>query len=433
MSQIEYNVSTKRIEIYVEETDKELKDAYYKRLRDISYNSYRYANDIVNKQYFKDLLKIGIGNSDNSITSAELKERLESVTETSEMNFGYKYTADDLKKALPSYVRSAVNNVVFKNYNSDKKDVLRGDKSIRNYRRNSSVSFVIKGLVGLKKAEGKDFRFQLLSTPMKTKLGRDRSNNEAIFDAILSGKILMCDSQFQFKNDKLYLLLTIKTPKEKVKIDKNKTLGVDLGINIPIYVAVNDGLTSKGFGTKDELFAKKQQFQSRRRSLQHNLAITKGGKGRNKKLKKLNSIKDSEKNYTKTYLDTITKAVINYAVSNKVGVITLEDLSGVKEHANEVVLRNWNIYDLQQKIKYKAANIGIEVVMVDPAYSSQRCYKCGSIHEDNRPTQETFKCIKCGNEDNADRNAAKNLSIANTEKYKIEIKKHKDSVKKESK
>ena len=433
MSQIEYNISTKRIEIYVEETDKELKDAYYKRLRDISYNSYRYANDIVNKQYFKDLLKIGIGNSDNSITSAELKERLESVTETSEMNFGYKYTADDLKKALPSYVRSAVNNVVFKNYNSDKKDVLRGDKSIRNYRRNSSVSFVIKGLVGLKKAEGKDFRFQLLSTPMKTKLGRDRSNNEAIFDAILSGKILMCDSQFQFKNDKLYLLLTIKTPKEKVKIDKNKTLGVDLGINIPIYVAVNDGLTSKGFGTKDELFAKKQQFQSRRRSLQHNLAITKGGKGRNKKLKKLNSIKDSEKNYTKTYLDTITKAVINYAVSNKVGVITLEDLSGVKEHANEVVLRNWNIYDLQQKIKYKAANIGIEVVMVDPAYSSQRCYKCGSIHEDNRPTQETFKCIKCGNEDNADRNAAKNLSIANTEKYKIEIKKHKDSVKKESK
>lgn len=433
MSQIEYNISTKKIEIYVEETDKELKDAYYKRLRDISYNSYRYANDIVNKQYFKDLLKIGIGNADNSITSTELKERLEIVTETSEMNFGYKYTADDLKKALPSYVRSAVNNVVFKNYNSDKKDVLRGDKSIRNYRRNSSVSFLIIGLVGLKKAEGKDFRFQLLSTPMKTKLGRDRSNNEAIFDAILSGRFLMCDSQFQFKNDKLYLLLTIKTPKEKVKIDKNKTLGVDLGINIPIYVAVNDGLASKGFGTKDELFAKKQQFQSRKRSLQHNLSIAKGGKGRNKKLKKLDSVKDSEKNYTKTYIDTITKAVINYAISNKVGVITLEDLSSVKEHVNEVVLRNWNIYDIQQKIKYKAANIGIEVVMVDPAYSSQRCYKCGSIHEDNRPTQETFKCIKCGHEDNADRNAAKNLSIANTEKYKIEIKKHKDSVKKESK
>ena len=55
-----------------------------------------------------------------------------------------------------------------------------------------------------------------------------------------------------------------------------------------------------------------------------------------------------------------------------------------------------------------------------------------SIHKDNRPTQETFKCIKCGHEDNADRNAAKNLSIANTETYKIEIKKHKDSVKTES-
>jgi IS605 OrfB family transposase len=429
MSKLEYNISTKKVEIYVDETDKELRDAYYKRLRDISYNSYRYANDIVNKQYFKDLLKLGIGNVDNTITSDELKKRLDSVTQSSEMNFGYKYTSTDLKNALPSYVRVAVNNVVFQNYNSDKKEVLRGDRSIRNYRRNSPVYFSKDAIRGLKKTDGKDFQFQLLSTPMKTKLGRDRSNNESVFNSILSGKYLMCDSQFQFKDDKLYLLLVIKMPKETVDIDENKTLGVDLGINIPIYVAVNDGYSNTGFGSRDDLFAKKQQFYNRRRSLQSNLKIAKGGKGRNKKLKSLNAIKTLEKDYTKTYIHTITSSVIKYATSQRVGKILLEDLSTVKDHANDVALRNWNIYDIQQMITYKANRIGISVEMVDPAYSSQRCNKCGNIDSDNRPTQEKFECVKCGHTDNADRNAAKNLSIANTEKYKKEIKKHKDSVK----
>jgi IS605 OrfB family transposase len=163
--------------------------------------------------------------------------------------------------------------------------------------------------------------------------------------------------------------------------------------------------------------------------LQSNLKIAKGGKGRNKKLKSLNAIKTLEKDYTKTYIHTITSSVIKYATSQRVGKILLEDLSTVKDHANDVVLRNWNIYDIQQMITYKANRIGISVEMVDPAYSSQRCNKCGNIDSDNRPTQEKFECVKCGHTDNADRNAAKNLSIANTEKYKKEIKKHKDSVK----
>lgn len=43
-----------------------------------------------------------------------------------------------------------------------------------------------------------------------------------------------------------------------------------------------------------------------------------------------------------------------------------------------------------------------EVIKVDAKYSSQECSNCGHISKENRKTQESFKCIKCNHEGNAD-------------------------------
>lgn len=37
------------------------------------------------------------------------------------------------------------------------------------------------------------------------------------------------------------------------------------------------------------------------------------------------------------------------------------------------------------------------------------CPNCGCIEAENRPNQETFECVECGDKDNADFNAAKNI------------------------
>ena len=47
---------------------------------------------------------------------------------------------------------------------------------------------------------------------------------------------------------------------------------------------------------------------------------------------------------------------------------------------------------------------------VCPAYTSQRCFKCGHTERDNR-NGEVFLCQKCGHTDNADVNAAKNIEF----------------------
>jgi len=86
------------------------------------------------------------------------------------------------------------------------------------------------------------------------------------------------------------------------------------------------------------------------------------------------------------------------AVKNNCGVIQMEDLSGIKK--SNKFLQYWDYFSLQSKIKYKSEALGIEVKIVDPQYTSQRCSRCGYINADNRPNQSTFKCGKCGYGDN---------------------------------
>ena len=74
------------------------------------------------------------------------------------------------------------------------------------------------------------------------------------------------------------------------------------------------------------------------------------------------------------------------------------------------VLRNWSYYELQQFIEYKAQKYGVEVVKVEPAYTSQRCSECGHTEKENRKTQEKFICKKCNFTENADYNAARNIA-----------------------
>lgn len=61
---------------------------------------------------------------------------------------------------------------------------------------------------------------------------------------------------------------------------------------------------------------------------------------------------------------------------------------------------------LLRQLAYKT---GGNTVVVNPAYTSQRCSACGHIERDNRESQAVFRCVECSHFDNADVNAAKNI------------------------
>ncbi|MER5441935.1 zinc ribbon domain-containing protein [Streptomyces sp. NPDC002790] len=47
-------------------------------------------------------------------------------------------------------------------------------------------------------------------------------------------------------------------------------------------------------------------------------------------------------------------------------------------------------------MKYKARQAGVPFLEVDPAYTSQRCPRCGHTAKANRPDRDHFCCHRCG-------------------------------------
>jgi IS605 OrfB family transposase len=83
----------------------------------------------------------------------------------------------------------------------------------------------------------------------------------------------------------------------------------------------------------------------------------------------------------------------------------------------EILDQAW--YEFCRQLEYKSKWIGGMYVQVDPKYTSQRCSvkSCGHKAKENRENQAKFLCKKCGHEENADINAAKNILAAGLAVY----------------
>ncbi|ERG89179.1 MAG: transposase, IS605 OrfB family, central region [halophilic archaeon J07HX5] len=91
-------------------------------------------------------------------------------------------------------------------------------------------------------------------------------------------------------------------------------------------------------------------------------------------------------------------------------MIAFEDLTDIRERTGVSWGHEWAFNRLYEYVEYKAEEYGITVEQVDPANTSRRCSECGFTHPDNRES-EWFDCLKCGYENHADYNAAKNIGL----------------------
>lgn len=242
----------------------------------------------------------------------------------------------------------------------------------------------------------------------------------SVFDRAMDGEYKIGTSQFLYneRKKKWFFNLTYSFVPQKVEVDKNIVMGIDLGITNPATIAVsNDDWYYQFVGDGDFLSSFKRQVEARKRRLQRSRKWAGEGSvghGTKTRIKPLETLRETISNFKKTENHKYSKYIVDEAVRLGVGVIQMEDLSGISEF--NTFLKDWTFYDLQQKIKYKAEEKGIEVVMIKPNFTSQRCSKCGCIDKGNRETQDKFKCTTCSYEVNADVNAARNIAIKDIEK-----------------
>ncbi len=267
--------------------------------------------------------------------------------------------------------------------------------------------------------------------------GRDRSNNKEIVENILTGKYKACNSTIQQKErgGKVFLLLVVDIPDQDNTLDKDRVVGVDLGINIPLYAALNDN-SYGGFaiGSREQFLKVRERMCARKRELQRSLRnSTTGGHGRKQKLQALEQFNEKERNWVRNQNHIFSKEVVEYAKRSGAGVIQMEDLSGFgKDKSDSVeqgfryVVRYWSYFELQTMIANKAKVVGIEVRHINPYHTSKHCSFCGNDEQGQRVSQSKFVCrnpdCKSGKGRqnskgeyegiNADWNAARNIAMS---------------------
>jgi IS605 OrfB family transposase len=121
---------------------------------------------------------------------------------------------------------------------------------------------------------------------------------------------------------------------------------------------------------------------------------------------------DRKTRWVEDYLHRVSKAIVQEALAHDCETIVFEELTDIRERLpNAKQFHAWAFRRLHDYVAYKAKAEGIETTQVDPAYTSQRCSKCGTTLAENGSSQARFCCRKCGYEVNADYNAAKNIGV----------------------
>jgi IS605 OrfB family transposase len=110
-------------------------------------------------------------------------------------------------------------------------------------------------------------------------------------------------------------------------------------------------------------------------------------------------------------LHRASNALIAEALRYDCDVIAFEKLTHIRERTGASWGHKWAFRTLYEQVEYKAEAVGIAVKQVGSAYTSKRCAECGFTADENRPSRNDFRCMKCGSEAYPDYNAAKNIGL----------------------
>jgi putative transposase len=191
-------------------------------------------------------------------------------------------------------------------------------------------------------------------------------------------------------------------------------VGIDLGVCQP---------AATSSGAIHQLPRTTPRHSERERRLQRTVARRK--KGSRNRAKAVRALARHKAKQARRRLDAREKLTTELAKNH--GVVAMEgiDLKNMTKSARGMVEKpgkrvaqksglNRSLLDLglgttRLRLGQKLAGIGGVLLLVPQTYTSRRCNACGHIHADNRPDRDTFMCVACGHDADADVNAACNI------------------------
>jgi len=206
------------------------------------------------------------------------------------------------------------------------------------------------------------------------------------------------EADLVFKKEKFYIFQTVEVPEEDMK-DIEEFIGVDFGL-----VSIATLSNGKEFNSK-----KLQDYREKRQKVRSSVQ-SKRTRGSKKLLKRLSG---RERTTTSIINHTIAKQIVQIAKEENKG-IAIEELKGIrfsslkKGKKFRTRVGKWSFNQLRQYISYKAILNGVQVVLVNPRYTSKTCSNC---HHIGNRKGKVFVCNNCGNNMDADFNASRNIAM----------------------
>ncbi len=213
----------------------------------------------------------------------------------------------------------------------------------------------------------------------------------------------------QHKDGNWYVHIQLKSDAPK-PIKSDKVIGVDFGRRDIAVTSTNKSWSGK------EIQEKRDKLTKVRASLQKK--ATQGTRSTRRRCRQiLKRLSGKERRYQAWINHNISKAIINEALATQ-SFVSIEDLTGIRERTNQQPRNkterrrsnSWAFYQLRTFLEYKGIKEGIEVIAINPRYTSQTCNCCLHIGLRNN---KSFKCSNkaCGWIGNADLNGSLMIAL----------------------
>jgi putative transposase len=200
---------------------------------------------------------------------------------------------------------------------------------------------------------------------------------------------------------KWFAIFTSEVEIIKTKKSKKPEVGIDLGVETLAYLSDGKTIDNPRHLTKIEKELKKRQRLVSRKK--------KGSNNRKKAKISLARLHEKLRNTRSDFLHKITRKL-----TNSYSLLALENLniSGLSRGflAKHVLDCSWA--EFISMIRYKAEEAGSEIILVNPAHTSQECSSCGLIHK--KSLAERWHECSCGASMHRDLNAAINILMRAT-------------------
>ena len=200
-------------------------------------------------------------------------------------------------------------------------------------------------------------------------------------------------------NNKYYMSVVTKQEVEKLSIPNDSQVGIDMGISFFATLSTGKQIENPRHTLK---YAKRLRVESRSLARKK-----KGSSSRAKQRLKVAKLHEKIKNVRKDFLHKQSKSIVD-----EFGFIAVEDLKvksmvrfgHLSKHISDA---SWS--EFFNQLSYKSDWNGNTFIKVDPKYTSQTCFDCGTVDKKSRISQSKFVCTSCGTESNADINASNNI------------------------